>query len=244
MRRFLLAAFLALSLWASFPFARLSQRVQTNPVQQAPAAHTADETAAAPILRADGAVNVRDYGARGDGFTDETAAIQAADAAAIAAGCPLVFPAGTYLISSTYVVTGDHRVIRGYGAKIKTATDITAIQLGNDTTGSGVDIIEGLWIENGAWASPKSTSCGVLLYKDTGRTELRRPLYWLYQWAGRLVWPWYPGLWRGVVCLGDSQLLASLQQGRYLWRVQFVRYQRRVHSGWSTRNRSRDFGWQ
>lgn len=45
-------------------------------------------------------INVRDYGATGDGSTDDTAAIAAADAAAKSAGRTIYFPAGTYLVSS------------------------------------------------------------------------------------------------------------------------------------------------
>jgi len=50
--------------------------------------------------------NVRDYGARGDGTTPNTAAIQQAiDAAAKAAGT-VVFPAGTYLTGAIFVKSG------------------------------------------------------------------------------------------------------------------------------------------
>ena len=41
-------------------------------------------------------VSVKDFGAVGDGVTDDTAAIQAADAIAVAAGAVLKFPPGTY----------------------------------------------------------------------------------------------------------------------------------------------------
>nr|MDA8319057.1 glycosyl hydrolase family 28-related protein [Actinomycetota bacterium] len=49
--------------------------------------------------------NVRDFGARGDGTTDDTAAIQAAvNAAVAAAGGIVYFPPGTYPISSTITI--------------------------------------------------------------------------------------------------------------------------------------------
>jgi hypothetical protein len=46
-------------------------------------------------------VSVKDFGAKGDGTTDDTAAIQAADTAATAAGKTLYFPAGTYRINTS-----------------------------------------------------------------------------------------------------------------------------------------------
>ena len=48
------------------------------------------------------AVDVRDYGARGDGVTDDTAAFDAADAAA--QGRTITVPAGTYLISGNLTI--------------------------------------------------------------------------------------------------------------------------------------------
>lgn len=46
-------------------------------------------------------LNVKDFGARGDGITDDTAAIQAALDVVPAAGATVHFPAGTYLVSIT-----------------------------------------------------------------------------------------------------------------------------------------------
>ncbi len=63
---------------------------------------------------------VQDYGAKGDGTTDDTAAIQAAlDAAAVAGGV-VWFPAGSYLISDT-LVYGAATTLRGVrGASVIT----------------------------------------------------------------------------------------------------------------------------
>ncbi|MEZ5660319.1 MAG: glycosyl hydrolase family 28-related protein [Burkholderiaceae bacterium] len=67
---------------------------------------------------ADSHTNVRHYGARGDGTTDDSAAIQSAIAAAPVGGT-LYFPRGNYRVSDTFViqkrinVRGD-----GYGSQI------------------------------------------------------------------------------------------------------------------------------
>lgn len=50
------------------------------------------------VPRPAGAISVKNFGARGDGQSDDSAAIIAADAAAAKAGRALYFPAGTYAI--------------------------------------------------------------------------------------------------------------------------------------------------
>jgi hypothetical protein len=49
------------------------------------------------LVSAKNVINVKDYGAKGDGVTDDTAAIQSA----IQSNAVILFPAGTYLISNT-----------------------------------------------------------------------------------------------------------------------------------------------
>jgi len=60
--------------------------------------------ARAPVCLPDN-LNVRDYGAAGDGSTDDTAAIQNANAALVSGQC-LVFPAGTYKVTSPLTPAG------------------------------------------------------------------------------------------------------------------------------------------
>ena len=74
-------------------------------------------------IGADNVVNVRDFGAKGDGVADDTAAIEAATAEA--AGKCLFFPAGTYLTSkglripSNTCVRGENR----YNTTIRLTSD-------------------------------------------------------------------------------------------------------------------------
>lgn len=72
-------------------------------------------------------LSVKDFGAVGNGSTDDTAAIAAADAAALAAGRAVFFPSGTYKVSSAItpgagaVWFGD-----GYSRTILTTNSATA----------------------------------------------------------------------------------------------------------------------
>lgn len=77
-------------------------------------------------------VDVRAYGAVGDGVTDDTAAIQAALTAA--AGKTLLFPVGTYMHSSLLLIPSNITV-SGYGATIKAANAISKTIGGLSVTG-------------------------------------------------------------------------------------------------------------
>jgi hypothetical protein len=78
--------------------------------------------------------NVKDYGAVGDGTADDTAEIQAAFDAAIAAGGGCVYlPKGRYIVSSLITVTCNaqqHIAVRGDGDYISTLDFKTASSLG------------------------------------------------------------------------------------------------------------------
>jgi Pectate lyase superfamily protein len=93
---------------------------QTRPNRHPqPAMHAADS--AGPMGSA-GWLNVRDFGAMGDGYTDDAAAIQSAINQAVGAGGGVVFfPPGTFLIGSGLKITGSNIALQGSG---KTATTI------------------------------------------------------------------------------------------------------------------------
>ena len=81
-------------------------------------------------------VNVKDFGAVGDGVTDDTAAIQAAVTFVAIIGKQIFFPAGTYKILSVISTTG-HLNILGEGEKtILDFSGITSGSSGITVTGS------------------------------------------------------------------------------------------------------------
>jgi hypothetical protein len=95
-------------------------------------------------------VNVMDYGAKGDGSTNDAAAIQAAINAAGAMGVSgrgvdVVFPSGVYAIGSTIAVPFNNVILRGSGwqSTVLYATFTTGdiLQLGNGTTKSGCGLM-------------------------------------------------------------------------------------------------------
>jgi len=93
-----------------------------------------------------GVVNVQWFGAKGDGVTDDTSAIQAADTYARAVGGgTIVFPGGTFMVSQLVLYTGSNW--RGAG---RNATTIMQI------IGSNTDLIYGN-NSNANWGSTSPT---------------------------------------------------------------------------------------
>lgn len=91
-----------------------------------------------------GYLSVKEYGAKGDGGTDDTAAIQNCATAAVAAGLDVVFPktSAYYKVTGTITATGKVNFL-GH-AKIKTTSTTAPII---KATGNDVTIQEGLWLE-------------------------------------------------------------------------------------------------
>lgn len=95
--------------------------------------------------------NVTDptYGAKGNGSTDDTAAIQSAISAAQAAGGGIVFfPVGTYKITSTLIVSSDNieLVGAGHGAILSWAGAINSIMVQIQGPGGAANFRRGIRI--------------------------------------------------------------------------------------------------
>ena len=101
-------------------------------------------------------VSVADFGAVGDGTTDDTAAIQAGITACVASGNILFMPAGTYLVTDTLncpaktMIVGQHRSMSGIqnGTKILFQPTTVKSLFSTGPTGSFKDgyCFENLWI--------------------------------------------------------------------------------------------------
>jgi hypothetical protein len=89
---------------------------------------TAARTLAA---RAADVINVLDYGATGNGTTDDTAAIQAAATACPAGGCTLLFPSGYSFMTSSPILLSSHTHVIAKGATILPTAGATFKNLHN-----------------------------------------------------------------------------------------------------------------
>ena len=117
-------------------------------------------------------VSVKDFGAVGDGVTDDTVAIQAAiDAAGTAGGGSVYIPVGTYKLTDTLTITNDYVALIGDGSS-------ASVLLGSDPTkwiikfNANADhmLIDGLWIKGSA-VSDATEQYGVGYTSDTDDPE-------------------------------------------------------------------------
>ncbi len=108
-RRFALALLLPVALcWAAFPHASAAR----SPAEEQVNASAPDDTQAPPLEQF---LDVKEAGAKGDGRTDDTAAIQRA----LKARQNVLISAGTYIITSPLNVYDHQYLIVGKGATLK-----------------------------------------------------------------------------------------------------------------------------
>jgi len=129
------------------------------------------ESADTWVLQTQSVYNVKAFGAVGDGTTDDTAAINAAEAAAPAGAC-VYFPSGTYKVTSTVTVTrqqpcwygdGPHQsIISGNFA----AGDIVVFGNGTD------DIVQGKIANLKVMSSVLKSSGAAWRFRNAGRFYL------------------------------------------------------------------------
>ncbi|WP_369409292.1 right-handed parallel beta-helix repeat-containing protein [Deinococcus arboris] len=141
----------------------------------------------APIATPSGAVDVKTYGAKGDGVTDDTAALQKA----ASSGKSLSFPAGTYLVSKAVTFNGTNNIsVVGQGATIKARggfsgtallhlVNTTATKVSGFTVigaGEGTGWVDGIRVSGGSGAVVDSNTisqlggCGVGVENATRTT--------------------------------------------------------------------------
>jgi hypothetical protein len=99
-----------------------------------------DSTGRSRRLRDSESFNVKDYGAKGDAGTDDTAAINAAFAAASVGGGMVTFPPGVYIVSNNCVIRGDNVHVVGYKARLR----VTNAWANSEVTGNGA--VGGAWV--------------------------------------------------------------------------------------------------
>ncbi|MEV8182944.1 glycosyl hydrolase family 28-related protein [Specibacter sp. NPDC078692] len=90
---------------------------------EAQSAAYAPDNGGKPVGKGELAFNVRDYGAKGDSATDETAAVQAAmNAIKVAGGGVLWFPNGEYVIHGNVILCDNVSITGAKGAVIRKTT--------------------------------------------------------------------------------------------------------------------------
>lgn len=112
-------------------------------------------------------VSVKDFGATGDGSTDDTTAVQACVTAAVTAGKAVYFPSGTYILTSTVTATGWWCYFGdGNTSVIKTNNDIALFTFTINTTTVSAWEIRDLRFE-GPYNSSNVASCALRFTGDS-----------------------------------------------------------------------------
>jgi hypothetical protein len=98
------------------------------------------------------ALNVMDYGAIGDGSTNDSPAINATIAALPSMGGTILFPPGTYLIGSTITIDRDDVALVGGGgrssATLQAANGLNAAMIATTQPTTGAQVRRGIRIEH------------------------------------------------------------------------------------------------
>ena len=128
-------------------------------------------------MSSDGSLNVRDFGAVGDGASDDTAAIQKALDAAGERGAIVTVPAGVYAVGSLKLhphtgLAGDATwSYREFGGSVLTLADPDAACL-LDLTGATGATLTGLSLDGGGRNMEfANAACGVMIDKDDYGSE-------------------------------------------------------------------------
>jgi hypothetical protein len=113
-------------------------------------------------------VSVKDFGAVGDGVTDDTVAIQAA----LNSGASVInFSQGTYIINGGLTLTAPNTTLVCTGATIKLKNNASSLQM-LFITGAGCTVDGGIWDGNkangniGVWGSAQFGSFNIAMYAD------------------------------------------------------------------------------
>jgi len=134
-----------------------------NPVAATPATSAPGAPASAP--QPPNSINVKDYGAKGDGASDDTAALRKAFDAAKASGQAVFIPAGTYVHSGVLSADGIKVSGAGQGTDLKaTNPNESAVKL----TGTGASISN---LQTEVSASARSSmpdAAGILVQNASG----------------------------------------------------------------------------
>lgn len=98
------------------------------------------------------AINVLDFGAKGDGATDDTQALQAAlDRAVELGGARVVVPPGTYLISEYLQIGSRTHLHLDDAATIRRNSDANAMIVNRSNGSGGYDAAQDIRITGGTW---------------------------------------------------------------------------------------------
>lgn len=116
----------------------------------------------------------QDFNAAGNGVTDDTAAVQAALTAAQTSGGTLLFPAGTYLISSALTCTGTVN-LEGLGPGVSVIHQSNTAA--NAITYNSAANLVGLTISGLSFTGPSSGSgIGIFLEANSGASSVSGPV--------------------------------------------------------------------